>query len=148
MSDTRNAVSEDANWTHRILTETRVAKHFSHEWGFLTETQTRSLSRSASPVKYVGRGSTIVKQLRVPEKEGNESKLPKIDAKRLEQRPLRPSTAMESVVMSNHLMREYLDRTDPFFIPTSTKYGSRLTLEQFGVGQFGIHTTRSKLPSN
>lgn len=135
----RNVVEDDANWTIRIRNEQKRANEFGREWGFLSMTDRRMLSRSVSPVKYIGTGATwTVKQIRVPERKGQGVQLPVVPSSRLQERPLRPSTAMESVVMSNVLVTEQIQRVNPFFVQTSHKYGSRLSLEQFGVSQHGI----------
>lgn len=53
-----------------------------------------------------------------------------LSPEKLSERPMRPSTAMESVVMSHTLQREYMQQRNPFYIPSSHTYGSRLSLEQ------------------
>jgi hypothetical protein len=53
-----------------------------------------------------------------------------IAQERLRERPLRPQTALESVVMSNVIRSEVIEKENPFFVQQSRVLGSRLSLEQ------------------
>ena len=82
MADTgKNIVHEQANWTIKINRETRAAKRFSEEWGWMTETGARELSRATSPAKYYNKGGVTVKSLRIPGF-GESSTLPLVSGRR------------------------------------------------------------------
>ncbi|GAX81337.1 hypothetical protein CEUSTIGMA_g8768.t1 [Chlamydomonas eustigma] len=138
-----NVVEAQANWTIRINKELQSAKLQPSEWGFLSSTFTRPLSNSKTPAKYHHtQGTWTIKRIRVPEETYN-NKLPQIAPKRLSERPLRPQTALESVVMSNVIRNEVIEKENPFFVQQSRVLGSRLSLEQFGVSQYGIRSSMS-----
>jgi hypothetical protein len=58
----------------------------------------------------------------------------------------RPSTALQATLYSHTARMGYIQSHDMAFQRTSSAYGSRQTLEQFGVSQFGVRESRSKLP--
>lgn len=145
-----NVVHEQSNWALRIKAEVKASTQWQDEWGFLAGAGGRELSKATASAKYFhtgGPSSCLLKSLRVPGARENQ-KLPEVLPERYQEVPLRPSTAMESVVMSTTLRRAEIHDTDPNYRPNSRNYGSRLSLEQFGIAQHGVRATRTKLPSN
>eukprot|EP00798_Chlamydomonas_sp_ICE-L_P031740 gene31740-6940_t len=141
-----NVVHDQANWTIRVDKEITYAKNYNSDWGWMRSGETRDLSAARSPAQYYREGKCTVKSLRVPKKD--EEALPDVPPERYLEKPLRPGTALESVVMSSTIRRAHIANADPTYFTSTNKIGSRLPLEQFGVSQHGRTQTRTKLPSH
>lgn len=154
-SEGSNPVNENANWRILVWNEQRAAKRFESEWGYLTNRETPahlSEPHARATVKYFS-GPTLysIATKKVP-LQGRDAER----AKQQEQEYLatasvsdgRPTTALQATLHTHKGRLGYIDQHNMAFETTSRTYGSRHTLEQFGVSEHGLRATRSKLPSN
>ncbi|EFJ50570.1 hypothetical protein VOLCADRAFT_120581 [Volvox carteri f. nagariensis] len=149
------AVTDAENWRIRVNHEQTTAKNFQQEWGFLTSPGTPDhlkAPHARSTVKYfTGRGEYTLLQKKVPLVGRDAERAVEQEREYLETASLnggRPTTALQATLYSHSKRMDYIGNHDMALETSSRVYGSRHTLEQFGVSQFGLKESRSKLPPN
>eukprot|EP00873_Tetraselmis_striata_P037412 jgi/Tetstr1/457676/TSEL_044223.t1 len=139
----KNFNHEMENWRQRIDGEVKTARLFEDTWGFLAQgpdlddPDSNLKSHQMCRVKYFNPHSPswTVKEKRVPLPYG---KTVEMDPSKESHATLRAfdthSTRMTEVVSSPAQFRQ-----------TSRAYGMRKSIETFGVSQYGVKATMSKL---
>eukprot|EP00238_Polyblepharides_amylifera_P003519 CAMPEP_0196578188 /NCGR_PEP_ID=MMETSP1081-20130531/7142_1 /TAXON_ID=36882 /ORGANISM="Pyramimonas amylifera, Strain CCMP720" /LENGTH=145 /DNA_ID=CAMNT_0041897325 /DNA_START=104 /DNA_END=541 /DNA_ORIENTATION=+ len=138
----KNFVHMDENWRQRVRYEILSQRVFKKNWGFLTdETPLDRVELNTQLVKYFNPngGTWTVKEKKVPKRtfsKGSE-----------EEGASDPRTALGAARTSHGSRMEAIASKNASFNPTSSNYGNRRTLEQFGIAEFGVRVTRTHLPS-
>jgi len=137
-------VHEDENWRQRIKSETLSQRHFGSEWGFLLPDHSKDdgakppldgmLCKYFNPVG----GTWTVREKKVPTPGRDPSE---------EDESMNPKSAA-GVAKSTHQNLMNAIPANTGFIAMSKLYGNRKSLEQFGISDFGVKSTITKLPSN
>ncbi|PNW74804.1 hypothetical protein CHLRE_12g509100v5 [Chlamydomonas reinhardtii] len=147
------AVVDAENWRIRVRKEQSASKSYRDDWSFLIRPETPGhlkLPHARATVKYhSGGGGYTLLQKKIPLVGSDADKALEREQEYLTTASLtnsRPSTALQATLYSHSRRMEHIASTDCALQRTSRVYGSRHTLEQFGVSQFGIRETRSKLP--
>ncbi|KXZ55954.1 hypothetical protein GPECTOR_2g1505 [Gonium pectorale] len=147
------AVTDAENWRIRVGHEQKTAKDFSSEWGFMTQPGTPDHVKqphARSTVKYyAGHGEYTLLQKKIPLVGRDAERAVAQEEEYLATASLnggRPTTALQATLYSHSKRMDYIGSHDMALQTSSRVYGSRHTLEQFGVAQFGLKETRSKLP--
>uniref|UniRef100_A0A061RKJ9 Uncharacterized protein n=1 Tax=Tetraselmis sp. GSL018 TaxID=582737 RepID=A0A061RKJ9_9CHLO len=136
----RNYVHEAENWRQRVSVEIHTAKAFEENWGFLTQESTAvrdTISQDKRPhhlslVKYFNPHSPswTVEAKRVPLPYG------KTNSNGDEGNP-----ALRRALANHEDRLKVLHSSNSQYRPTSRSYGSRQTIETFGVAHFGLKRT-------
>jgi hypothetical protein len=123
--------------------ETLSQRHFQSEWGFLLPDPAKREVRPALDgllCKYFNPlgGTWTVKEKKVPVtgRDPNEA-----------DEPMNPKSAA-GVAKNTHATLMNAIPSNTAFITSNKQYGNRKSLEQFGVQEFGVRSTITKLPSN
>eukprot|EP00976_Prorocentrum_cordatum_P039639 805360-Prorocentrum_minimum.AAC.1 len=131
----KNYTHEDENWRQRVQAEYVATRHFKDNWGFLTDNRKEIKNQKFDTrlVKYFNPtgGTWTVRAKKVPEREGEEDE---IDSAQL----MSEKTALGQAERSHVHRMEKLKHINTAFINTSSRYGARNTLEQFGVADYGL----------
>ncbi|GFR44867.1 hypothetical protein Agub_g6210 [Astrephomene gubernaculifera] len=147
------AVTDAENWRIRVKHEQKTAKDFQNEWGYLTSPGTPTHLKqphARSTVKYfAGHSEYTLLQKKIPLTGADAERAVAQEEEYLATASLnggRPTTALQATLYSHSKRMDYIGNHDMALETTSRVYGSRHTLEQFGVSQYGLKETRSKLP--
>ncbi|KAG2445930.1 hypothetical protein HXX76_000533 [Chlamydomonas incerta] len=147
------AVIDAENWRIRVRKEAAAANRLVDDWSFLIRPETPGhlkLPHARATIKYhSGGGGYTLLQKKIPLVGNDAEKALEREQEYLATASLtdsRPSTALQATLYSHSRRMEHIASTDCALQRTSRVYGSRHTLEQFGVSQYGIRETRSKLP--
>mmetsp|Transcript_12282 Transcript_12282/g.40322 ORF Transcript_12282/g.40322 Transcript_12282/m.40322 type:complete len:143 (-) Transcript_12282:52-480(-) len=136
-----NFVHEDENWRQRVRYETESQKVFKDNWGFLETTRAEGLKFDTRLVKYFNPagGTWTVNEKRIPERR-----------KRGDKSDAQPSfkTAAGATALTHTAKMSHIADINVSFNTTTSTYGSRSSLEQFGISQYGRKATRTQQPSN
>ncbi|KAG2452494.1 hypothetical protein HYH02_002733 [Chlamydomonas schloesseri] len=147
------AVIDAENWRIRCKKEQSAANVYRDDWSFLIRPDTPGhlkLPHARATIKYhSGGGGYTLLQKKIPLIGSDAEKALEQEKEYLATASVtgsRPTTALQATLFSHSQRMEHITSTDCALQQTSRVYGSRHTLEQFGVSQHGIRETRSKLP--
>uniref|UniRef100_A0A7S0WXY3 Uncharacterized protein n=1 Tax=Pyramimonas obovata TaxID=1411642 RepID=A0A7S0WXY3_9CHLO len=132
----KNYTHEDENWRQRVHAEYVATRHFKENWGFLTEGRQEMKNQKFDTrlVKYFNPagGTWTVRAKKVPERTGAPEDV--VDSSQ----PLGERTALGAAERTHVGRMEKIKGMNTAFINTSSRIGSRNTLEQFGVADYGL----------
>mmetsp|Transcript_35339 Transcript_35339/g.59565 ORF Transcript_35339/g.59565 Transcript_35339/m.59565 type:complete len:146 (-) Transcript_35339:113-550(-) len=133
----KNFTHEDENWRQRVHAEYVAAGHFKDNWGFLTEgrADVKNVKFDTRLVKYFNPsgGTWTVRAKKVPERvEGCESS--SLD----KSIPRNAKSAIGAAELTHGARMRAIDNMNPAFIASSSRYGNRTSLEQFGIADYGL----------
>mmetsp|Transcript_13944 Transcript_13944/g.24445 ORF Transcript_13944/g.24445 Transcript_13944/m.24445 type:complete len:161 (-) Transcript_13944:1075-1557(-) len=151
-----DVVKDSSNWIIRIKKESQSAKTFDAEYGFLLNKKDQNgvdTPHARATVKYHHLGHYTISQKKI-HLEGmasiaykeQEAVMQQLASQMVEDGSSnsRPNTALVSTLMSHRRRMTDIQKSTAGFDRTSRVYGSRHTIEQFGVSDYGVKETQSK----